>query len=59
METVVKLKDAITEYSKWIAVVYGALVRQQITPFQAFEMVKQLKAGLRAWIGEELLNHLL
>jgi len=52
----VTLRDAISEYSKWIAVVYGALVRQQITPFQAFEMVKQLKAGLVVWVGDELLN---
>lgn len=55
----VTLRDAISEYSKWIAVVYGALVRQQIMPYDAFEKVQQLKAGLRAWIGPELLNHLL
>jgi hypothetical protein len=51
-----KLRDAIIAYSKWTACVYGALIRQTIMPYDAFDKVQQLKKGLRAWIGEELLN---
>jgi hypothetical protein len=50
------LREAISEYTKWVAAVWSAGALHQIMPDDAYYMLDGLKRELRIWIGEELLN---
>lgn len=52
----VTLRHAITEYSRWVAALWAASVRQTIYPDDTWIKLEQLKIGLRYWVGEDLLN---
>jgi hypothetical protein len=56
MNKPITLRVVISEYSKWIAAIWGASARQQIMPADAWHMIAELQSEMRRWIGAELLN---
>lgn len=56
MDKPVTLREALSEYSKWVAAVYAACAYNRILPVDALEYLDALRLEMRQWLGEKLLD---
>jgi hypothetical protein len=54
-----KLREAISEYSHWQWAVAAALFQRKIDYPEAVCKSLELRAAMREWLGEELLNYVI